>query len=544
MANNVPQDKLEQEYERFIEFGNLLDRPTRKYLVQYLRHKIAPKRFEVPEELHDQYYEYFKRALDNLFSLENLLPVMRRNQRITQQVVLDTLYWMRKTYDKVRSKNPFEQEVSRLQMWSITPMHVFVKRWHVLINSVRQEYPREILDADFYQTRFGELIGNKAIDEIGSPDRERLELLLTDLLAQWDALLHARMLEYQLQHLEEEMQAYQELMEAKVEEYTQLTNLISPFSDYLGWDMSRSLWEDTSFDILREYDELLQKEESVQELADLLGRMREAEIDMEEETFEKTIIRQEWVPDEDSRSEVVGIHESDDLSHMLSSEAGLLGDEQTEELFLARFAEKNLLTFRYEDQKLIKSTDKSVEVNQRKRQKEKGPFIVCVDTSESMLGRPEQIAKVLALGILKMAIRENRRAYLINFSIGIKTIDLYDIADSIDELAKFLTMSFHGGTDISLPLYEAIRQIKSESYEDADVLVISDFIMYRVDKEVLKDVQHFQLNQGTQFHSLTLSSDPNTRILEYFDTNWVYDPQEKGIMRELTHGLETLRQRY
>jgi uncharacterized protein with von Willebrand factor type A (vWA) domain len=161
-----------------------------------------------------------------------------------------------------------------------------------------------------------------------------------------------------------------------------------------------------------------------------------------------------------------------------------------------------------------------------------------------MLGRPEQIAKVLALGILKMAIRENRRAYLINFSIGIKTIDLYDIADSIDELAKFLTMSFHGGTDISLPLYEAIRQIKSESYEDADVLVISDFIMYRVDKEVLKDVQHFQLNQGTQFHSLTLSSDPNTRILEHFDTNWVYDPQEKGIMQELTHGLEELRQRY
>lgn len=544
----IPQttiaDKLEQEYERFIEFGQLLDRQTRKYLVQYLQNQLEPGRYSVPEELNDQYFEYFKQALDDLFHIKTLLPILQKNERITQQVVLDTLYWMRKTYDKVRTQNPYENEVSRLQMWSITPMHVFVKRWFVLINYIRQVYGREQLDSDFYQARFQELIGNKKLEDISSKDKERIELILTDLLAQWDALLNTKMLEYQLQKLEEEIETYVELMEAKANEYSQLTELITPFTDYLGWDTSRSLWEDTSFDVLQQYDELLQNEASLQELADLLGRMREAEIEMEEETFEKTIIRQEWVPDEDAKSEIVGIHGSDDLSNMLSSEAGLLSDGDTENLFLARFAEKNLLTFRYEDKKLVKSKDNVTEVNQRIKQKEKGPFILCVDTSESMLGRPEQIAKVLALGILKMAIRENRRAYLINFSIGIKTIDLYDIADSIDELAKFLRMSFHGGTDISLPLYEAIRQIKSNDYQDADVLVISDFIMYRVDKEVLKDVQHFQLNKGTQFHSLTLSSDPNTRILEHFDTNWIYDPQEKGVMRELTHGLEEIRNRY
>ena len=544
----IPQttiaDKLEQEYERFIEFGQLLDRQTRKYLIQYLQNQLEPERYRVPEELNDQYFEYFKQALDDLFSIKTLMPILQKNERITQQVVLDTLYWMRKTYDKVRTQNPYENEVSRLQMWSITPMHVFVKRWFVLINYIRQVYGREQLDSDFYQARFQELIGNKKLEDISSKDKERIELILTDLLAQWDALLNTKMLEYQLQKLEEEIETYVELMEAKANEYSQLTELITPFTDYLGWDTSRSLWEDTSFDVLQQYDELLQNEASLQELADLLGRMREAEIEMEEETFEKTIIRQEWVPDEDAKSEIVGIHGSDDLSNMLSSEAGLLSDGDTENLFLARFAEKNLLTFRYEDKKLVKSKDNVTEVNQRIKQKEKGPFILCVDTSESMLGRPEQIAKVLALGILKMAIRENRRAYLINFSIGIKTIDLYDIADSIDELAKFLRMSFHGGTDISLPLYEAIRQIKSNDYQDADVLVISDFIMYRVDKEVLKDVQHFQLNKGTQFHSLTLSSDPNTRILEHFDTNWIYDPQEKGVMRELTHGLEEIRNRY
>jgi uncharacterized protein with von Willebrand factor type A (vWA) domain len=448
-------------------------------------------------------------------------------------LILDTLYWIRKTYDKVRSGNPYEEEISRLQMWAITPKHIFVGRWAVLVNYIRGVYPREELDYQFYQDRFKSLIGNKKLEQIPPADQEKMELILTDLLAQWDALLNAKILAYQLQKLEEEREQYLELMEAKVEEYQKLLDIITPFSDYLGWDMSRDLWQETSFDIIKQYDELLKDEQSLQELAGLLGRLREAEIEMEEETFEQTIIRQEWKVDEHARSEIVGVHESDDLSNLLSSEASLLSDEATEDLFLQKFAEKNLMTFRYEDRQLVKSEDKFTEVNQRVKQKEKGPFIVCVDTSESMTGRPEQIAKVLCMGILKMAIRENRRAYLINFSIGIKTLDLYDIANSVDELAKFLQMSFYGGTDISLPLYEAIRQLKSNDYQDADVLVISDFIMYRVNKEVLSEVRFFQQNKGAQFHSLTLSDDPNTKILETFDHNWLYDPKQKGVIRDL-----------
>ena len=527
------QEKLDQEYQRFIEFGQLLDRQTRKYLVQYLQNLLGHADFSVPEELKDQYFQYFKNALDRLFNIHKLMPILQTNDRISQQLILDTLYWIRKTYDKVRSQNPYEDEVKRIEMWSITPKHLFVERWAVLTEYLKTTYAKDQLDTAFYQATFAALIGSKPLSQIAPKDQERMELVLTDLLAQWDALLNAKILAYQLEKLEKEREDYLELMEAKVSEYTQLIEIVTPFSDYLGWDMSRSLWQNTSFDIIQQYDELLQDEQSVQELADLLGRLREAEIEMEEETFEKTIIRQEWITDEFSKAEIVGIHESDDLNNLLSSEAGLLSNEATENLFLQRFAEKNLLTFRYEDRRLAKSEHHSTEVHQKVKQKEKGPFIVCVDTSESMTGRPEQIAKVLCLAILKMAIKENRRAYLINFSIGIKTLDLYNIANSVDELAKFLQMSFYGGTDISLPLYEALRQLKTNDYEDADVLVISDFIMYRVNKEVLKDVRFFQQNKGAQFHSLTLSDDPSTMILEYFDNNWLYDPKKKGIIRDL-----------
>ena len=382
------QKKLEEEYQRFIEFGQLLDRQTRKYLVQYLQNLLGHADFSIPEELNDQYFIYFKEALDRLFTTSHLIPILQKNDNITQQLVLDTLYWIRKTYDKVREDNPYDDEVKRLTMWSITPKHVFVTRWAVMTEYLKSIYTKDQLDTSFYQKNFQDIIGSKPLNEIPPKEQERMELILTDLLAQWDALLNAKILEHQLQKLEEEREQYLELMEAKVEEYQKLMDIITPFSDYLGWDMSRELWQDSSFDIIQQYDELLQDEKSIKELADLLGRLREAEIELEEETFEKTIIRQEWVTDEHSKAEIVGVHESDDLSNLLSSEASLLSDTGTEDLFLQKFAEKQLMTFRYEDRKLIQSEDKFTEVNQRVKQKEKGPFIVCVDTSESMTGRP------------------------------------------------------------------------------------------------------------------------------------------------------------
>ncbi len=536
-------NELQQEYERFIEFGDLLDRKMRKYLVQYLRDKLEPGSFDVPE-LNDQYFIYFQRSLDDIFNIEQLIPLLKENPRITRRVVLDTLQWLRKTYRQVSTQNPFQDELQRLEGWAVTPLHVFLKRWPFIIQFLGATYTREELDIRFYQDRFTRLIQDRELTDIPAGDRKKLELILTDLLAQWDALLQSKILDYQLRKLEEEREQYTDFLEAKVQEYNQLKSLVSPFSEYLGWDMSRQLWEETSFDIIDQYDELLKNEDSIRELADLLGRMRESEVEMEEETYEKTIIRQEWVVDEHSRSEIAGVHESDDLNQLLSSEASLLGDELTELLFLKKYADRSLITFRYEDRRLLRSEDQTTEIYQRTRQKEKGPFIVCVDTSESMTGRPEQIAKVLCMGVLKMAIRDNRRAYLINFSLGIKTLDLYEVTDSIDELAKFLRMSFYGGTDVTPALHETIRQLQTHDYQDADVLVVSDFIMPKINRDVLRDLRYFQQNKGTQFHSLTLSDDPNTQVLETFDTNWVYDPDKKGVIRELTQGLETIRQRY
>jgi hypothetical protein len=79
---------LQQEYARFIEFGQLLDRRTRRYLVEYLKAKVSGQPY-VGEELNDRYASYFIRALDEVFDIDHLLFVCDNNESITQQIVLD-----------------------------------------------------------------------------------------------------------------------------------------------------------------------------------------------------------------------------------------------------------------------------------------------------------------------------------------------------------------------------------------------------------------------------------------------------------------------
>lgn len=534
-----PHTELEGEYDRFIEFGGLLDKKMRTYLVQYLKNKFDPDRHLIPE-LNDKYYTYFTKALDELFLIDGLLDISQQNVEIKKRVILDTIYWLKKSYKEVREKHPFEEEERRLESWSITPLKIFLKRWSALPSYLSAIYAREQLDVFFYRQKFETLITSHDINLIEPNVQENIDLIFKDLLAQWDALLYAKILDFQMQKFVENKEAYLEYVSNKVSEYKKLNELIEPFTDYFGWDMSRKLWQKTSFNVLEEYKSLLEDESSVKELADLLGSMREAEIELEEETFEKTIVKQEWVKDELMKSEIVGVHSSNDLTQMISSEALLLGDTTTESLFLKKYIDQKLLTFKYEDRKLNRSEDHVMEVHQRVKQKEKGPFIVCIDTSESMMGLPEKIAKVITFGILKMSINQNRRAFLINFSGGVKTYDLYNITESIDEVASFLQMTFNGGTNANLALYSAMRQLETENYEDADVLMVSDFVVYKLNDDIQDMIKHNQMNRNTQFHALAIGSQYNDDVLHYFDTNWHYKPEEKGIIRALTKGLRDI----
>lgn len=522
-------DILEEEFNRFIVFGAVLDKKTRTYFVSYLKRKTKLY-FEEDNDFNEHYFKLFAKSLDQLFASKDLQELFDISENLSAQVALDILYWFRKNYARIAEKHPYQDEVDALENWSIRPIHKLANSWKFMLRDVSGFYIKQEFDISFYESKFQNLYTTN-----WESNKELLDFLINDFLASWDALLQTKILLFQLKNLEEALLEFKVILDAKASEFAKLSELIKPFAAYGGsyWDMSRSLWQSSSFDIINLYNEHLKDEKVLQRLADLLGKLREAEIEIEEEKLESIIVNKAWKKDENLRSEISGIRTGDDLNNLLGSEIALFSEHQTTDVFLKNYAEKSLLQLAYQDSYLAESNAHSFESHQRSKLKEKGPFIICVDTSGSMEGDAEHIAKVLSFGIMKMAAQTNRKAYLINFSSGVKTINLQDIAKSLDSLAKFLSFSFHGGTDISLALQEALKQLNENDYKEADVLIISDFIMYKIDDEVLEKMSFQQQQRGTQFHSLIISDSPNTKIIESFDNVWQYDPNTKGIVKEI-----------
>lgn len=79
---------------------------------------------------------------------------------------------------------------------------------------------------------------------------------------------------------------------------------------------------------------------------------------------------------------------------------------------------------------------------------EMGPIILCLDTSASMAGDRERIAKALALEVLRGAHRQGRQAYLYAFSgpQQVEELELKCDPGSLNALLSFLAGSFQGGT--------------------------------------------------------------------------------------------------
>jgi uncharacterized protein with von Willebrand factor type A (vWA) domain len=542
----------EAEFRQFIEFGQLFDKTARLYLVYYLRHRFFPTELDLLHKLElpsDPAFAFMQAALDRIFDHHPLLQAGAGNQALANQVIHDTLAWMRKAQLKLKQDNPLQDEFQRLYSWKDRPLYMVAQTWYHLTNWLKEHYERAELDISFYEKHFDDAFRDlkgfqTRLQSMGLAEQEKLPIqaILYDLLAQWEGLLLAKSLQHELETLEEMTQSFASNLHAKVAEYLKMSELITPFTQQLGrfWDMSRGLWKQTNFDVLSQYALLLENETSVQKLADLLGRLRQAQTAISEEHFEENIASISYRTSFTEKAEIGGIHESDDLAYMLPSEAALLADADTQDLFLKRFAEKKLLTFQYQGKKPVVGFEVLTDRREKTRQKEKGPFILCVDVSGSMEGLPEQVAKVLSFAILKMAAQDQRKAYLISFSSGLQTLNLLNLEHSLNEVVAFLTMTFNGGTDIHPALSEAMRMLEQHDYKEADILVVSDFIMYELRADLVKRMEE-EKRKGTQFHSLIVSEGTaNPEVVALFDHFWVYQPSTKDIMRQIAQDLYQL----
>lgn len=282
----------------------------------------------------------------------------------------------------------------------------------------------------------------------------------------------------------------------------------------------------TGFQIMVQFAEKLSMSKDLQHLAEILGRHEDS--NEEDDKAKDVSVSDRFELSRAYRGNVVGFEYSNDISRVVPSEISLLNNPVTENLFYHKFAEKQLLSYSYEQ--------KSKSEGKEKRQA-KGPIVLCIDTSGSMMGKPEDVAKSIVFAVSRIAIKEKRKCYIISFSVGTEALDFDDFGNgqALNKLVSFLKNSFYGGTDIEPCLKTAMEQLKREEYKKADIMVISDFEMYDLGKKTIENM-NLEKSLGTRFHSMLVGSyGPNQSVINQFDKRWKYKGDDKfsGIRFDL-----------
>lgn len=214
-------------------------------------------------------------------------------------------------------------------------------------------------------------------------------------------------------------------------------------------------------------------------------------------------------------AETRGVERSDEIARMLPVEASMLGHPQLRLLWHARRAERALLTYRVEgvaiERTRIERTGQ-VQVERRRPRQERGPILSVVDTSGSMSGLPERVAKAIVLEALRTAHAERRRCFLYSYG-GPGEIEEHELDlsnEGIGRLIDFLGLSFGGGTDTSGPLGRVLERLGREEWIKADVLIATDG-EWPPPEALLPQIRAAKEN-GTRFHGIQIGNQGMTGL--------------------------------
>lgn len=529
---------MKNSFDKFVAFGKIADSVKRK--------KLADGIFRVLTEQANQAVIFansetdnFATAIQAILSNGTMKELCNSDQVLAEEITQEVLEFINSAKKRlIKTDSPFETEHELLQTISTSDKHNFLSNWKAADKHIRESYSQRELDSVFYEKEFKKCLSNDIAEETGAPHFESVK---EHFIERWTELLFMKQTKWELELIDELRQTFCKNLYKRIEELKYLQEVLKPFTSELGriWDMSKGNWQRGNFETLKHYADLLKKDTSLKDLAEMLGRMRHAEKRYEEEIFSSIVIKPEWKVEHASKSDLIGVRESDDLSSLLPSETALLADDTMQAVFFKKFVEKKLQTFEYQAKFLSFKKEEIQDKRQQEINEAKGPFIICVDTSGSMHGTPETVAKTLCFAILKIAVRESRKCYLISFSTGLQTLELSDLRNSLDKIMDFLSMSFHGGTDAAPAMQEALRLLTTNDYKKADIVVASDFVMPAFDSHTKQLIGKAKENK-TKFHSIVIGNCQNSASIADFDNNWVYDTNNPESVLRLLKSLSEI----
>lgn len=561
-------------------FGSINER---KQLIDAMEDAIAPIQPE-DEKIEFPQNKFSLVAKDTIYEILNKKEIkdyMSEHEGLSENVQTDILEFLQETQKKLEKENPFfEEEVFIAKQKKLSASEIAtdlsnenskIAKQYKELPSVNDAKPGDImkslLDFDFYKKEFNlqkKIIAKKDIaknedikdNTIKWKDEEKLEALRRNFIQDMEKNFIERKNKWEQEKIDLLRKNFLEELYQKIQNFMKLEKLLSPLIRDFGrlWNMSSNTFETSGFELLETFAKLLEEDESLQELANLLGKQARVQSSFEKEMRDKIVIKTEWHAKPAYRGEIQGLKYSNDIVASLPSEIAFLKNANTKKLFQLKFAQKQLLSFDFQNE--VPKTKQEIETEEVSIEKKepKGPIIICVDTSGSMHGTPENIAKTVTFALAKIAINEERKCFVISFSTDIETlevkpnedVELTSVKDEnyIQKLVQFLGMSFNGGTDAEPALKKAIQMLKGEGeetgYSNADVLMISDFVMANLSDDLSLAIEA-EKNKNTSFYSLVIGNSGNKNTIECFNHNWLYDMSDSHASRHLIEQLQKIK---
>lgn len=284
---------------------------------------------------------------------------------------------------------------------------------------------------------------------------------------------------------------------------------------------------------INHYFQMIKNNKVLMDICDILGKSKQEETETYKEKITELVSYSytQTMPTKRYKEEISGVKLGNDLENLLPQEFALLNDPDLEIFFDLKFVENRLFCFEKHGyisyaQEKWREIEKEIEKERSKEvDEQKGPIIICVDTSGSMNGQPEIVAKALTLMLAARARKEKRACFLINFSSSVDTMDLSN-SKGITLLNNFLEMSFGGGTDVDIALKEGLKQMDKNNYKKADLIAISDGCFMMSDNTIQNKINQ-KRKEENKFYLLDV--DGNFGVKDLFDKHWVYNSNSKSL---------------
>lgn len=383
--------------------------------------------------------------------------------------------------------------------------------WQSLLAELGRKYEDDGFDADFFERRFGK------------GEAENYEVW-EKMVADWAEAANGQLRRASVQHMEKAGNCMSAQLSKLLDNAKTCVakNQISSDQALQAWRLMDGRWAETEFERRLQLVKLQDRYPQIEKVVRQMGRVPNADGSSRMATVAGTAHKMEHA----SGSDIEGVTIGNDLNAMLPSEAALYMDDELEDAFLYKFVRRRLQVFRYKSN-LSKPARRLSSVASRRQ----GPMIVCVDTSASMYGVPQRIAKSMLTALEETAERLHRDCFLIDFSVSVRPMDLmqrrkeqfYTSIGLKKEEYEFKRgeLPFIGGGTSARHMMDQMFALLDDGngkYMNADVLWVSDFLIPFPDTSYLSKIKTYR-QTGTRFYGMRIMAEGahDTEWTPYFD---------------------------